>query len=779
MNLTNSQERVVNSLLNKTIESIETNKISSVYFKAPTGSGKTFMMINYIDKLIEWNKLNFNDNLVFVIVTLSSAELPKQMEENFNEYKHYLSNNDLKITRIESPSNINKNSKVEKNYQFFAKPNNVYIMGGASFRNNSILREQGAIEAFLGEIRLNDYKLIYIRDEAHIGADTNKKTYKDEANFEQNMQKNAHFIVKMTATPDDNSINLIELSEKELANDNIKLLKSEKVFNEGINNNNEIDNIDNETILEQACLKFKQIKEEYNNSEKEPGLVGIDAAMLIQIDNTSKDIEKEAKFKETLELIIKKLNEHNLSWVKYFDQNDKESNLRMKENYSLRDISKNNSAIDVIIFKVGPATGWNIPRACMIVQLRNVSSKNLSIQTIGRIKRNPNPSFNFMHNSIANKYFIYSNVDREVNDQKTLFLKDDFKSEEFVYGSLKNIKSNSVFNIESYEKDILDEIDHYNLNYFEMKMEEINYEFSKNNFIVADKKSYGNKEFIDIKLLNKIQIELYNIKQLKLNEKFLTKNIMNKLNDFYNLNLKNKIDNTLFWFIMIKNKFNYFKEKYNKNIQNQLDQNEIEYRLEKEKYLPEYLIAKITEKNSTKTNQKFAYREFNNEMPSLNIDSEAEKEFVKELDYLIRKMNKDKDNIKIWTKNPTYNGVNFEYFFKSINGYEIANSYPDFLIKHNNHFIYLEVKTYNNDIDENKTLLLWKEYKKYIQQNKNSKINLTLAIALVDVKNELIYIAGSSTIKELDNELSNTNPNEVSVHDKIKSKSINDLQDLL
>ncbi|UWV93551.1 hypothetical protein NW062_06565 [Mycoplasmopsis cynos] len=39
--------------------------------------------------------------------------------------------------------------------------------------------------------------------------------------------------------------------------------------------------------------------------------------------------------------------------VKYFDQNDKDSNLRQKENYTLRDISKDSSPIDVIIFKVG------------------------------------------------------------------------------------------------------------------------------------------------------------------------------------------------------------------------------------------------------------------------------------------------------------------------------------------------------------------------------------------------------------------------------------------
>ncbi|UWV83716.1 hypothetical protein [Mycoplasmopsis felis] len=66
------------------------------------------------------------------------------MEESFLEYKYYINNTDLNIQRIESPSNTKKNTKVEKNYQFFAEKNNVYIMGGASFKKNSILREEQA-----------------------------------------------------------------------------------------------------------------------------------------------------------------------------------------------------------------------------------------------------------------------------------------------------------------------------------------------------------------------------------------------------------------------------------------------------------------------------------------------------------------------------------------------------------------------------------------------------------------------------------------------------------
>ncbi|MGX9340109.1 DEAD/DEAH box helicase family protein [Mycoplasma sp. 2261] len=740
MNLTNSQEKVINALINKTINSLEENKQNSVYFKAPTGSGKTFMMINYIDKLIEWNKFNFNQNLVFVIATLSSAELPKQMEENFNEYKQYLINNDLKITRIESPSNINKNSKVEKNYQFFAKPNNVYIMGGASFKANAILREQHAIEAFLDEIKLNDYKLIYIRDEAHIGADTSKNK-KDEISFEHNMQSEADFVIKMTATPTDLSLDLIELSEKDLFSDKIRLLKSEKIFNEGIEDNNDIAYIDNDIILEQACLKFKDIKRQYNDNKNEPGLVGINAAMLIQVDNASKDPEKEKIFNETIDLIIKKLEKHSLSWVKYFDQNDKESSLRQKDNFSLRDISKYNSDTDVIIFKVGPATGWNIPRACMLVQLRNVSSKTLSAQTIGRIKRNPNPSYDFRINSIANKYYIYSNVDRDVNDQKRLILKPEFEKEKFIYGSLVNInKSNSVFNLDDYEKQVANYLNNYSIENFESKYLAYLEEFSQNKFIIANQKKYGNKIEITSKIQNKIQMEMFNLKTIKANKALFTDNIINKINSIYETKIKHIMGKTFFWFLIVKHEINIFNDIYKMHIEKQLENKEIKYVLNTSKSLPNYLIE-VKSDYIKKTDDKFAYQEINKNFANINLQSKAEEAFVNELEKYIPIFPK----IKIWTKNPVHSGINFEY----INNLDTSNSYPDFVIVHKNHYIYLEIKTYKNDIDKDKTKKLIEEYRKYIENNNNLEFKLTLAIIFVDIKGNNYYATGASTITNL------------------------------
>ncbi|WP_369085866.1 hypothetical protein AB5V95_02980 [Metamycoplasma spumans] len=68
--------------------------------------------------------------------------------------------------------------------------------------------------------------------------------------------------------------------------------------------------------------------------------------------------------------------------------------------------------------------------------------------------------------------------------------------------------------------------------------------------------------------------------------------------------------------------------------------------------------------------------------------------------------------IKLWTKNPVHSGINFEYIAE----FEVKNSYPDFIVVKNDHYIYLEVKKYEEDINKEKTKILIEEYKKYTKK---------------------------------------------------------------
>ncbi|WP_462097531.1 DEAD/DEAH box helicase family protein [Mesomycoplasma hyopneumoniae] len=767
MELTQSQSKAVEQLVEKTTlyltssEEIEpklendknqTNPAklkNAIYFKAPTGSGKTFMILNYIDKLIEWNKAKVGKELVFVIVTLSSAELPKQMEESFNEYKIFIKNTNLNIERIESPSNLKRTAKVDKNYEFFAKPDSVFIMGGASFKSNSILREQGSIEAFLSEIKRKGQILIYIRDEAHIGSDI-KINLKDKT-FEEKMQENASFILKMTATPK-TDLPLVHLSEKDLSQDDIQLLKTQKHHNFDLG---EGEDYDDEEILEIACKKFNEIKEQYNDNIKEPGLVGINPAMLIQIDNSSeKDAQKAQKFEENIKKIIKILEKHNLGWVKYFDQNKKESNLRQKSNFTLRDISRNMSSVDVIIFKIGPATGWNIPRACMLVQLRNISSSNLSIQTIGRIKRNPCPMYNLRHNSIAHKYFIYSNVNPKENDVLKLYLKEKYKDDGFIWGQIQipgtPVENRSkIINEDQYYNNFKNEFNRYTndkeaSDFFNYHLEKYEKAYNANKFISIDTEKYGSARLIKSKISNIIELELAIIRLKNNWKKYFT----SKIEDFF-AKMKQKFltdkktNKQILDLIILLKSGPELAKIYKKTIKDQVKN--AQYKLISEDHLPEEIEFNSPENDkSVKTNDSsFAYEKIDDKTSedNLPLDSEAEQVFAKEL----IKISKAKQNIRFWAKNPVYTKLGFQY----INGNEIAKSYPDFLVSKDGNYFYFEIKNFNNDLDEEKTQLLISGYSQYFKENQKNEKNLTLAVCWVNVDNGDLYFAGSSNLEQI------------------------------
>ena len=52
-------------------------------------------------------------------------------------------------------------------------------------------------------------------------------------------------------------------------------------------------------------------------------------------------------------------------------------------------VIQNDSPIEVLIFKQAIATGWDCPRASILVMLRDIKSVTFEIQTVGRILRMP------------------------------------------------------------------------------------------------------------------------------------------------------------------------------------------------------------------------------------------------------------------------------------------------------------------------------------------------------------------------------------------------------
>ncbi|QVK08256.1 DEAD/DEAH box helicase family protein [Mycoplasma mycoides] len=775
MRLTNKQEFAVQQIVDK--YHIENKKI--IDFQAPTGSGKTFMMINAIDKLITTYP---NEKFTFVIVTLSTAELPKQLYDNLNDYKQYLDNN-ITIEYQESPSSSNSKLK-DQHFQIKAKQNNVLILGTQSFGKNRIFTEQGIIHSFLDEIKNQDYKLVYIRDEAHIGGETSNTKYldidfdddftkqltkisKDEARFEFLIQNTAHYIIKTTATPKGNH-ELVLLTEQDLEEDNMILIKSKPFFNKGFEKITE-ENIQDEDILNQACQEFKQIKEQY---WKDPNLKNINPAMLIQVQD--KYVKTEEEFNIRINRIIDQLNSHNLTYVKYFGSNDVESNIRISK-ITLKQISKNNSDVDVIIFKVGPATGWNIPRACMLVQLRNVSSESLNIQTLGRIKRNPNPELIENSNSIGMRYYYYSNVKESIKNKITLKLKQRYEKYQFKTGYIDKQEVNNKVKSTTYLNDIKNELFP---NFIKSEINQYKQRYLKYKYIPITEQKFGDKILLTKKITNTIELEIHKELLFLNNKTILPSNVIKYLENWFKKecqDIYSEFNLNLFWIIIEKQYLNDFKKLFYKAIDK--DNNSINkvYKVKYE-YLPVTITTSLSDDQKNKVvnlnDDNYAYKNiFSDENINNNyFDSQAEKSFIEMVQRdILRYSNNDSYTLEMFCKNPSFNGVYIEYFDNNNN---ILKSYPDFIFRVKDvktqktaHDFYIEIKD-TNDIDVNKTHLLKNAYKNYINSitNDSSINNKNMTLLILKMQNHIninrlpdFECIGFSTIPKINEELRNNN----------------------
>lgn len=706
MKLTNTQQNAVNELVNE----FDPNNKNIVYFKAPTGSGKTFMIANVINDI---TKKYFGEKLLFVIATLSSAELPQQMKNNLEDYKYYLDFGAyLNIEKVDSPSNSKTNNKSDATHSIIAEKNKILIFGTSSFGKNKIFTEEGVFDAFIDQIKNEEYKLIYIRDEAHYGGETNtaKSKYldlyndnaenekqissaKDEAiKFEAKMQQIAQYVIKMTATPNNKQFKQIVITDKDLEQDNIKLLKPNYCQNEDIKSLN-VDILSNKDILEIACNKFKEIKSKYIDKINEPSLVGINPAMLIQVRNKHSNEITDNQFDEEINQIISIIKSHGLTYAIYFGD-DKSSNkfelTNIREKIDLKSISQNNSDIDVIIFKIGPATGWNIPRACMLVQLRNVSSDTLNVQTVGRIRRNPNPSFpddelmKINPNSISKNYYVYSNYEKKNREWSYYILQDKFKQNiddfKFYNGQINRNILKETANSKKYNDEILSLIGKEQiLNYINNELE---YEYNKTHKLIATKEEIkdnnGNYVWREKKSLrNAIELEMYINDMYKIHQNYVSEttinNVNSKINKWWNsLESTEKIySKNLIWYAIFKLYLNDIKKLHQKTIQIRKKENSNlqEFELINTKKLPSNSyqwntsnFIDMLDNSDIKTTEKelnYAYLNSDNKSNKHYLDSNPEqfllnkiKDEFKELyvDY-VDEPNKFNEEIKIWTKN--------------------------------------------------------------------------------------------------------------------------------
>lgn len=338
------------------VKKAESSK-KEVTFRAPTGSGKTRMMADFMNRM-----LGAHSNLIFIVSTLSKGNLAEQNYRVFKDCtdKHIFPNLNPHIISSES---------ADEERLFIPDDYNVYVLPRDLYKDKSKLKTQGVMLNFLQTVSSNLFgggqnKTIYlIKDECHQATN--------------NLDELGSFFTKVfnfSATPNlrrgqnpDVEITDEDAEEAKL----IKFVELDETFKP------------TQELVEEAVCKFEEIKEQYRN------LIGVNPCLIIQISNKDK-AEEEWKI---IEKVLNKTEHQALKWMSIVDKpsacktNDKVGKLPVER---WKDYAKENSStIDVIIFKMVISEGWDIPRACMLCQVRDAHSKQLDEQVMGRVRRNP------------------------------------------------------------------------------------------------------------------------------------------------------------------------------------------------------------------------------------------------------------------------------------------------------------------------------------------------------------------------------------------------------
>lgn len=699
MYLTKSQQNIVDKLF---AAFLNREKHRSVAFKAPTGAGKTFICSELISRIFS-NEWESDKRTVIAVATVSSADLPRQFAKKLMQYRGYHDFNQYEVEFIQSPSKNAK--KIEDIKEFELADNKIFVFGVSSFGKNTLFYRNKTLDIFWQNALNNNYQVIFIRDEAHIGI-KEKISKEDLKKFDNQMRENAIFIMEMTATPK-KSTNLIEMKEGDMDSDDCFLLKTIPERPRGLSAETT-----NEELIDNAIKEFIKSKKAYATIKD----CVINPAMLIQVMNES-DIQKNSdlhrNFQENLDLIEKKLQLAGLKYLKYLGSPKVVgTNVPKTLDYA----SQLDSQIDVVIFKVGPATGWDIPRANMLLQIRNVSSENLNVQTIGRIKRNPYPGLK--KNAITDKYYLYSNYQQPTRAQAYYVLKKRFENMNFISGGI-DIKNKVVQEkLDNYKKDVIELIKSKT---FINAVKDL-----QNSKIIYDSMDYLTTSVIN-KIPNYIILKIFNLKKEKyLENKFHLSFFSEALNQV-SKDCKKNIEKVKYLFytsfltdlqkIKAKNAFWERREPYKlsdsvkamKNYSIWIDNHNSKF-IQTDK-IENYGYQQITDIDKKK------------DLSIQYLDSQPEHAFFKSFLHFFSSQKMKK--ISFFAKMPTLGSpVYFEYY-SSEKG-KITKSYVDFAVKYKNRWIMFEVKSLDSDYDENKTEEILNAYEKYMQNFGEKKFSLVV-----------------------------------------------------
>ena len=357
-------------------------------FKSPTGSGKTIMLAQFLRDIVSDPRFEGND-VAFVWFSFSEDSYDQSKRKLF-EYYGGASELDLMDLNDLSRGKLNKNSVFFINWQ---------KIKGKTKESRKLRREneQGlTFDNLINETHEDGRRIVVIIDEEHIGADTELALEVVDGLIRPKITLRVSATPKYIPTRAETA-GYVEVKRKEVVE--AGLIKEKIIFQtEEDFERTGLKKLDqDELLLELAYNRRQKIVKLYKDIKVE-----VNPLVLIQLpndDQATKETGGTTKQAIVLEYLERKgVKESEIAvWLS-------------KEKENLEDIEKHTSPISFLLFKQAAATGWDCPRAGVLVMFREIKNPTFAIQTVGRILRMPFGG-HFAHPEL-NLGYLYTNYKR-------------------------------------------------------------------------------------------------------------------------------------------------------------------------------------------------------------------------------------------------------------------------------------------------------------------------------------------------------------------------------
>lgn len=384
------QINAISQLMGFTDMFLNTPKNETIVFQSPTGSGKTVTMARYILELTEKTE----EDLCFLWISIGKGDLQVQSYKSVRkEIGDSIECSLLESEFFGSRDVINQNEIVFVNWEKIRTKDR-----RTNEFKNTLMKdwEQNNFSTILSNTRSNR-KIILIIDESHSSATTERAMeIRDEIIAPD-------LTIEMSATPVFTSENInarVSVEPTDVINEG--MIKKEIIINDKIAELIEKEDSEKTSellVLESAYFKEEELKRRYKKLYDDGETTSLITPLtLIQIPNSNYGEEKRISIEKFLE--SKGITTENGKLAVWL------SDEKINDSYEV--LNANDSKVEYLIFKMAIDTGWDCPRAQVLLKFREVNSIVFEIQTVGRILRMPEARH--YSDETLNRAFVYSNI---------------------------------------------------------------------------------------------------------------------------------------------------------------------------------------------------------------------------------------------------------------------------------------------------------------------------------------------------------------------------------